>query len=334
MGAGHAGSLYREAGGWAVALSVFDTDVRLYVFGEPRERAALLLHAAEERCRFFERTLSRTRADSDIARAHVVAPHPVCVAPETAELVACALDYGARSRGRFDVTMGTVTRLWDFHHGVVPERAALERALGHVGAGCVRVGRADGDGRGLAGAAAPAAVPTLAILDPETVLDLGGIAKGYVADDLCARFAAAGGRRFLVNLGGNVAARGGKGGGEPWRVGVADPRDPERSCAVIALADGSVVTSGAHERCFTADGMTYHHILDPRTGMPAVTDAASVTIVAERSLDCDGYSTTAFMLGMEEGAAFIEGIPGVEGLFVGRDGRIAWTSGLAGRVQV
>ena len=93
--------------------------------------AALL--ACRDRCRYFELRLSRTREDSDVSRAHAASPRPVEVAPETAELVDVARAYCAASRGCFDITMGTVTRLWDFHEGVVPSSLELARALPHVG---------------------------------------------------------------------------------------------------------------------------------------------------------------------------------------------------------
>ena len=95
-----------------------------------------------------------------------------------------------------------------------------------------------------------------------------------------------------------------------------------------------MVTSGVHERRFSKGGVTYHHILDPRTGMPAQTDVASATIVAARSLDCDGYSTTALMLGAREAIGFIEGIDGVEAVVIDERDEVSWTSGLEERLSL
>lgn len=335
-----------ELGARMAELFIFNTDVRLYAYppdgadaADPAVREVLdgALTDACDRCRFFERTLSRTRSGSDISRAHAASPHPVAVAPETAELVRLALAYGERSEGLFDITMGTVTSLWDFHTGVVPSRLALARALAHVGA---RERVQVGEGRGTSGDAAP----TLALSDPETVLDLGGIAKGYIADDLARLMRARGVGRFVLNLGGNVLVAGGRpadasarpphAAGEPWRIGIVNPFDPAHHRALVSVRDGSVVTSGLFERSFTRGGVTYHHILDPATGMPAKSDVASATIVAERSLDCDGWSTTALMMGADRAVAFIEGLPGVEALIVDERDRVTWTSGLAERLSL
>lgn len=323
-----------------ISFFIFNTDVHLHAYADAsedaadprvRERLDAALLACRDRCRFFERAFSRTRSDSDIARAHAAAPDPVPVAAETAELVRLALGYCERSRGLFDITMGTLTRLWDFHAGTVPSRLALSRALPHVGYGCIRLG----EGAGPEGSA----VPTLAIADPETVLDLGGVAKGYVADDLARILRGSGVGRFAINLGGNVLVAGGRPAdpasrppvraGAPWRVGIVNPRDPAHSRAVVDIADGSVVTSGIHERRFTRGGRSYWHILDPRTGMPAESDVASATIVAPRSMDCDGYSTTAFMLGSAAAIDFIEGLPGVEAVIITDADEVLWTSGIA-----
>lgn len=332
------------AGGRMVRLEAFDTDVALHVYpghgvgaapqraqgaDDPRQLDEVLL-ACAERCFYFERHLSRTRLDSDIARAHAAAPQPVSVQPETAELVRLAAGYCARSGGRFDVTMGGVTGLWDFKQRRVPSRLELARVCAHVGMEHVHV-----DGWPAAGGE----LPTLAIDDERCVLDLGGIAKGYIADDLARLCRSRGVNRFALNLGGNVLVGGGKpttglpgGAPAPWRVGIVDPYDLARSCAVVEVVDGTVVTSGLHERRFTRGGRTYHHILDPRDGMPVRTDAASVSIVAARSLDGDGYSTAALMMGAAGALAFVEPLPGVEAVVVDAAGEVRWTSGLAGRV--
>lgn len=321
-------------GSRVISFFIFNTDVHMHAYpadgddaSDPAVSAALdaALDAARLRCLTFERAFSRTRPDSDISRAHAASPDPVRVDPCTAELVELAKGYCAASGGLFDITMGTVTSLWDFHRGVVPGSLRLARTLPHVDYRCVRVGV------GAHGA------PELAILDPEAILDLGGVAKGYIADDIAGLLAGRGVSRFVLNLGGNVLVRGGRPAdpahgrhraGGPWSIGIVNPRDARHSRAIVSIADGSVVTSGISERSFTRGGVTYHHILDPQTGMPAATDAVSATIVAPRSIDCDGYSTTALMMGAERGIAFIEGIPGVEAVIIDEADEVHWTSGI------
>ena len=146
----------------------------------------------------------------------------------------------------------------------------------------------------------------------------GDLSEGVSAMDVSLTFAQMlrerGVEHALVNLGGNVAVMGGKPDGAPWRVGVRRPLPSSSmplldSFAVLALRDGSAVTSGIYERAFEQDGKLYHHILDPRTGFPAETDLLSATVVAQSSLDADGYTTALIMMGADRALAFAEQHP-------------------------
>lgn len=320
--------------------SAMDPVARRDADAPARLDAALI--ACRDRCLFFEHAFSRTRDDSDIARAHAASPSAVPVSPQTADLVRQALGYCERSRGKFDITMGTVTSLWNFHTGEVPSRLALARALPHVGYRHIVL---DEEPLGAVGGEPVAPTrPILAITDPHAILDLGGVAKGYIADDLADIFINHGIDRFVINLGGNVVVRGGRpadasarppvAAGSPWRIGIINPLDPAHNRAIVDMADGSVVTSGIHERRFAKGGVTYHHILDPATGMPAKTDLTSATIIAPRSMDCDGYSTTVLMLGARDGIDFVESLPGIEAVLIDQADEVWWTSGIEERLSL
>ena len=371
---------WAQDGSRCISFFLFNTQVHMHAYGDaaadPDATARLdaALVAARDRCLFFERAFSRTRDDSDIARAHAASPNAVPVSPQTARLVRQALGYCERSRGKFDITMGTVTSLWNFHTGEVPSRLALARALPHVdyrhivldeepcgrepldeeslGKDSPVQGSLDDDALNAGTSRAPSSnvpsskssQPTLAITDPHTILDLGGVAKGYIADELADLFIAHGVGRFVINLGGNVVVRGGRpadasarppvAAGSPWRIGIINPLDPAHNRAIVDMADGSVVTSGIHERRFTKGGVTYHHILDPATGMPAKTDLTSATIIAPRSMDCDGYSTTALMLGARDAIDFVESLPGIEAVLIDEVDEVWWTSGIEERLSL
>lgn len=356
---------WAQDGSRCISFFLFNTQVHMHAYGDaaadPDATARLdaALVAARDRCLFFERAFSRTRDDSDIARAHAASPSAVPVSPQTARLVRQALGYCERSRGKFDITMGTVTSLWNFHTGEVPSRLALARALPHVdyrhivldeeslGKDSPVQGSLDDDALNAGVSRVPSSKssqPTLAITDPQTILDLGGVAKGYIADDLADLFIAHGVGRFVINLGGNVVVRGGRpadasarppvAAGSPWRIGIINPLDPAHNRAIVDMADGSVVTSGIHERRFTKGGVTYHHILDPATGMPAKTDLTSATIIAPRSMDCDGYSTTALMLGARDAIDFVESLPGIEAVLIDEADEVWWTSGIEERLSL
>lgn len=371
---------WAQDGSRCISFFLFNTQVHMHAYGDaaadPDATARLdaALVAARDRCLFFERAFSRTRDDSDIARAHAASPSAVPVSPQTARLVRQALGYCERSRGKFDITMGTVTSLWNFHTGEVPSRLALARALPHVdyrhivldeepcgrepldeeplGKDSPVQGSLDDDALNAGTSRAPSSnvpsskssQPALAITDPHTILDLGGVAKGYIADDLADLFIAHGVGRFVINLGGNVVVRGGRpadasarppvAAGSPWRIGIINPLDPAHNRAIVDMVDGSVVTSGIHERRFTKGGVTYHHILDPATGMPAKTDLTSATIIAPRSMDCDGYSTTALMLGARDAIDFVESLPGIEAVLIDEADEVWWTSGIEERLSL
>lgn len=361
---------WAQDGSRCISFFLFNTQVHMHAYGDaaadPDATARLdaALVAARDRCLFFERAFSRTRDDSDIAGAHAASPNAVPVSPQTARLVRQALGYCERSRGKFDITMGTVTSLWNFHTGEVPSRLALARALPHVdyrhivldeeplGKDSPVQGSLDDDALNACTSRAPSSnvrssklsQPALAITDPHTILDLGGVAKGYIADDLTDLFIAHGVGRFVINLGGNVVVRGGRpadasarppvAAGSPWRIGIINPLDPAHNRAIVDMVDGSVVTSGIHERRFTKGGVTYHHILDPATGMPAKTDLTSATIIAPRSMDCDGYSTTALMLGARDAIDFVESLPGIEAVLIDEVDEVWWTSGIEERLSL
>lgn len=298
----------QENGELTTTLFAFDTVVTI--------RALCIqetLDALAERCQYFESIFSRTIATSDIGRINDAAGSPVEVAPETADLVSKALRYCAESDGRFDITIGAVSSLWDFKEGVLPAPDDIAEAVTHVDYTQVQV-----DGT------------TITLQDPKAKLDLGGIAKGYIADDLCQMLEEAGCTSGCVNLGGNVKTLGTKPDGTPWHVGIQDPNDDHGSVVAAVDSEGtSVVTSGLYERQFELDGKRYWHILDPHTGYPAETDLVSVTLVSAASIDGDGYTKPLFMMGHDEALAWIESKEGIEGLVVDTNGVITQSSGCA-----
>lgn len=279
----------------------FNTVITLQAYADI-DRCHPAFDAARDASRTFERHLSRTLPHSDISRLNAAAGKPVPINDDTAALLRAARDYCADSEGLFDITIGSVVRLWNFHEAVVPDRAAVDQALAHVDWHTLHVSEHDDQSYAQ-------------LEDPKAAVDVGGIAKGWIADELAALLAEHGLDSFVVNLGGNVLAHGEKPDGSPWRVGLQDPRDKESIVGAVAVRNASAVTSGVYERCFERDGAFYHHILDPKTGFPVATDAAGATVVAQRSLDAEGYSTTLLALGIERGIAFAQKHPAILGAY-------------------
>ena len=286
------------------------------------EAAAEAIRGAFSLCAEYESLLSRTRADSDIGRLNSAGGAFTECDPRTLEVLREGLRYSEETEGLFDITIGPVSSLWDFHHtdSPVPDSSGLEAALEHV------------DWRGLTVTDTGAQ-----LADPLAAVELGGIAKGYIADRLAEDLRSRGVTAAVINLGGNVECIGGKRpekkGGEPvpFRIGIEYPySDRKQILGAVDVLDGTVVTSGVYERYIEADGKKYHHILDPATGYPAETDLVSVTLCAGagRSADCDALATICILLGSERGLARIEAEEGIEALFVRADGEIVTTSGM------
>lgn len=247
-------------------------------------------------CERYENLFSRTIPTSDISRINGAQGEAVAVATETAQLVARALTYCKKSGGVFDVTAGCLTQLWDFHQGIVPEKQTLQQAVQHVDWHTVSVFQENDTWY-------------VQLADPDAALDVGGIAKGWIADELGKYLQRESFENFLINLGGNVLAHGHNAKGKPWTIGITNPFPDQSENVVVRCTGESVVTSGTYERCFQKNGVLMHHILDPRTGFPVVTDAVGATIVCEKSIDAEGFSTTALALGVEGGLAFCKAQP-------------------------
>ena len=247
-----------------------------------------------EEGRRYERLFSAFDPRSDVGRMNAAQGEWTVVSRDTFDLLEMSIGYCERSGGVFDVTVKPLVDLWDVHRGIVPEPEAIEEALAHVDYRMIELESGNG-------------ICSARLADPAGAIDLGGTAKGFIADRLCETLISQGVGSFILSLGGNVAARGTKPDGRPFVVGVRDPNDHRRVVGTLELRDASAVASGVTERYFERDGTSYSHIIDPRSGYPIVTDLKLAMVVARKSADCDGFSTTICMLGSEEGARFFEG---------------------------
>jgi len=273
---------------------------------------AAVLNDALEVCGDYEHLLSRTVEGSDVWRINHAGGQGVEVSDVTVEILRTALQVSEMSGGVFDVTIAPVSTLWDFTSGakVVPDAEVIAEAAARVDYRRVRI---DGN---------------VVTLPDGMMIDLGGIAKGYIADAVKQYLAGRGVESAVLSFGGNIVTIGVKPDGSPWRVGIQDIDRPTGEYMLVALNfGGSTVTSGIYERGFEADGVYYHHILNPADGWPVQNELASVTIFSDSSMWGDALATAAFALGPERGAELIEGIDGVEAVFIFRDRSVSSTSG-------
>lgn len=268
-----------------------------------------IIDSCFELCREYEALFSRNIEDSEISLLNE--RKISTVSDDTAALLLKGLNYCELSNGAFDLTIEPVSSLWRFgsDEPQLPDAAALAAAAEMVDYQSVRL---EGN--------------TVSFSSPYTRIDLGAIAKGFIADRLKEHLLSQGVEHAIINLGGNVLCIGGKPDGSSFSVGIQKPF-AEESAATLKISDGSVVTSGVYERCFEKDGVLYHHILDTSTGMPVENGLLSVTIVSESSTDGDALSTACFALGLERGMELLNSIDGVYGMFITDDYELHFSEG-------
>lgn len=302
---------------------MLDTDVSITIY-DP-DRTSVIDEAFDE-CEKYEKLFSKTVKTSEIYRLNTLAEESskevnskkvygtMNVSDETAGLLKTALHYCRLSGGAFDITIGPASELWDFtaDNPVLPGHRILKEAVTHINYKNLSVEQ-----------------NKVSFLAPHMKLDLGAIAKGYIADRLKEFLEGKGIKNGIINLGGNVLCIGRKPEGGPFSIGIRKPYgDTDGIVAVVGINDWSVVSSGVYERHFTLDGKNYHHILNPLTGYPYNNNLLSVTILSENSIDGDGLSTVCFSLGLDKGMELINRMKDVYAIFITEDKKLHYSEGL------
>ena len=298
------------------------TEVDAWLWNSHEQRARNALRMVE---RFFAKTearLSRFRADSELSRLNRAAGSTFMASPVLFGLVEDALNWRTRTGGIFDpavlpalIEAGYDRSFADIEAGPAEEVRSRPAAPAHpVNAGDIRLDRSGA-------IALPAGV----------ALDLGGIAKGWTVQEAVHQLGMWG--PCLVDAGGDIACMG-RPPAEPWVVTVADPRDETRDLAVLSLENEAVATSSRVKRQWRRDGKAAHHLIDPRTGAPAVTNVLSVTVVAPRLPDAEIHAKTALILGERAGRAYLADLPDVAAILVMDDNRIATSGAFEERAYV
>ena len=231
-------------------------------------------------------------------------------------IVKKGLEYSKKSGGRFDIAIEPVSSLWDFtvKKPTVPDAQKIETALAYVD--YQKIALDD---------------QKLTFQMPGMGIDLGGIAKGFIADELKAYLVKKGVKSAVIDLGGNVLCIGKKDLKTPFHIGIQQPfADRNETIAAVSVDGLSIVSSGIYERYFkTKDGTLYHHILNPKTGYSYDNDLMAVTILSKKSVDGDGLSTSCFAMGKKEGLAFINNMDGVEAVFITKDEKMHYSKGFS-----
>lgn len=285
----------------AQSFIMLGTVCRITIYDKPTEEA---FSAAFSRIREIEQKMSLHSETSEIAKINAASGREaVQVSEETFRVIDKALQIAHLSEGAFDITIGPLVKAWGIGGDDARRPSDEELAL-----------------------LLPLIDYTMVELDhqartvylPKTgmALDLGGIAKGYAADEAARVLRSFGIERGIINLGGNVLTMGTKQDGSLWRIGIQDPESSRGEYAMIVqLDDTSLVTSGPYERFLLLDGEFYHHILDTKTGFPIDSDFTSVSIITKSSMLADALSTSVYALGLDKGMKLLNELDEVEGLF-------------------
>ena len=278
-----------------------------------------IVDRAFDRLYEIEKRMSKTISASDVSKINRQAGRDwLEPSQESYELIERALEFAELTEGAFDPTIGPLVDLWqikeDHTREDIPSPEDIKGARDLVNYrelvlrdGAVMLKR---EGMGL---------------------DLGGIAKGYGADEAKKVLLEAGVNSALIDLGGNIYALGEKTNGEAWKIGIQNPSleaDSNRPIGVVSVRDKSIVTSGGYERFFKLGDRVYHHILDSRTGYPAESPFLSVTIVSDSSRDGDALATAFYVLGLEKTKEILRQLEGIDVIIQDKSGRIYISQGL------
>ena len=297
------------------SLRLMGASIHLTIFHEDAQN---LLLQSEQLLHLYKNRFSANDADSELMEINLQAgKKAVQVHPELFELIELGKKHSIAANSHLNIAIGPLVQTWriGFSDAKLPSEEEIQRLL--------------------------------KITDPEEIflndlnrevylskegmrIDLGALAKGYIADKLKEFLVEQGVQSGIIDLGGNILTIGENPTfHRPWRIGIQNPAlDRGEHVAVVEVSDASVVTSGIYERQLVVDGKTYHHIFDRTTGYPMETELASITIVAEKSVDCEIWTTRLFGQNPYDIIEEIEQQPGLEAFVITKNQKMMYTSGI------
>ena len=297
------------------SLRLMGASIHLTIFHEDAQN---LLLQSEQLLHLYKNRFSANDADSERMEINLQAgKKAVKVHPELFELIELGKKHSIAANSHLNIAIGPLVQTWriGFSDAKLPSEEEIQRLL--------------------------------KITDPEEIvlndsnrevylskegmrIDLGALAKGYIADKLKEFLVEQGVQSGIIDLGGNILTIGENPTFQrPWRIGIQNPvLDRGEHVAVIEVSDVSVVTSGIYERQLVVDGKTYHHIFDRTTGYPMETELASITIVAEKSVDCEIWTTRLFGQNPYDIIEEIEQQSELEAFVITKNQKMMYTSGI------
>jgi thiamine biosynthesis lipoprotein len=294
------------------------TVVTVTIYSDSKQKANTAVDSAFKELDRLGRLLNFYSEDSEVSMINRYSGiKPVKVSKETLEVIDKALAISRSTDGAFDITIGAIVKLWDFEKQVLPDDKSIKEKLKLVGYKNVIIDMEKS---------------TVFLQKKGMQIDLGGIEKGYATDRAVNVLKQNGITAGIVAVGGEVKPFGTKPDGEPWRVGIKNPRQKGKEdevFAIVNLTGKAISTSGGYEKSFVKDGKWYHHILNPATGYP-VYECQSVSVIAKDAPD--GFPTGIFVLGPQRGMQLLKKL-GLDGVIMDKKGEVFVTEGIKDKVQ-
>lgn len=278
---------------------------------------------AFNRIREIENKMSVNKFGTELdAVADSAGKNFVKVSPDTFYVLKIGKYYSEKSLGAFDITIGPLVKLWGIgtDHAKVPSQQEINEKKALVNYKNLILDENDNK---------------VMLTQPGMSLDLGGIAKGYSADEAARILKEKGVNHAIINLGGNVLAINNNINGNKWRIGIQDPfKATGEDMGSVEVTNKTIVTSGIYERYLEKNGKRYHHILNPFTGYPMNNNLASVTLVTDASINADAMTKNVFYLGVDKGMKYVKTIKGLDAIFITKSKEIYITDGLRNNFHV
>ena len=294
------------------ARPMMGTEVSVYLWSDDTESGLAALEAVFQEAARIDRLMSTYKDGSEISKINREAANAaVVVSQELYDLIARSLEISVLTQGAFDITYESVGQHYDFRERKRPDAVTVASELDKIDFRFVQL-----DDR----------YSTVRFLEEGVRINLGGIAKGYVVERGIGILRAKGIENAIVTAGGDSRLLGDR-RGRPWMVGIRDPRKEGKVAMSIPLEDEAVSTSGDYERYFIEDGVRYHHIIQPDTGMPA-TGVHSATVFGPDAVTTDALSTSVFLMGVDKGLRMIAALPDYESIVIDAKGQVFYSDGL------
>lgn len=296
------------------------TVIEQKISAKDKEISEKIFNRALEHIKYLEGLMSYFIPDSIVSRLNSSEAETVKLDADVYKVLKAACRYYEKSHGTFDITIAPLSSLWRnaINNKTIPSESTV----------CNLNYKVLGEGLKLDD------FNMAASLKQGQSIDLGGIGKGYTADELVKLYIELGVNSAFINLGGNVKTLGTKLNGEPWVIGLQDPRSKRGDYfAAIECCDMSIVTSGDYEKYFIEGSKRYHHIIDPTTGYPSDSGIISATIVSGSSMEADALSTAVFVSGLDFGMELIYKT-NVNGVIITKDKKVYISKGLASAFHI